>query len=206
MALNCTIFLKLLILKLFQSHELWGNFIFWYYPPGLVFLFHWFAPVRQSRYAIFYIQAVFTNTGYAHRKTSCIIFLGEDHQENLRLLLFELFWQFREGFEFYFPGFLNGIELYNILKTLDFKIIPKSWGNFVFWYNPPGSVFLNPSFAPIRQSRYAIFYMQAVSTNTGYAHGKDYTYLAPQRPLGKCLTFNFSDRFREVFEFYFTGL
>ena len=48
--------------------------------------------------------------------------------------------------------------------------------------------------------------MQAVHTNTGYAHGKDYTYLARQRPLGKRLAFNFSDRFREVFEFYFTGI
>ena len=45
--------------------------------------------------------------------------------------------------------------------------------------------------------------MQAVFTNTGYAHGKDYTHLARQRPLGKRLAFNFSDRFREVFEFYF---
>ena len=29
-------------------------------------------------------------------------------------------------FEFYFTGFLNDIELYNIHKTLDFKIIPWS--------------------------------------------------------------------------------
>ena len=37
-------------------------------------------------------------------------------------------------FEFYFTGFLNGIELYHyhILKILDFKIIPRSWCDFVF--------------------------------------------------------------------------
>jgi len=35
-------------------------------------------------------------------------------------------------FEFYFTGFLNSIELYNILKTFDFNIIPRSWCNFVF--------------------------------------------------------------------------
>ena len=59
-----------------------------------------------------------------------------------------------------------------IFLKLDFKIIPKSWGNFVFWYYPPGSVFLNPSFAPVRQSKYATFYMQDVFTDTGYAHRK----------------------------------
>ena len=47
--------------------------------------------------------------------------------------------------------------------------------------------------------------MQAVVvfTDTGYAHWKD---LSRQRPSGKCLPLNFSDRFRVVFEFYFTGL
>ena len=110
-----------------------------------------------------------------------------------------------EVFEFYFTWFLKCIELHHILKTLDFKIIPRSRCSFVFWSYPPGSVFLIPSFASIRQSKYAIFYMQAVCffTDTGYAHWKD---LSRQRPSGKCLALNFSDRFRVVFEFYFTGL
>ena len=54
------------------------------------------------------------------------------------ILKFNFSDRFREVFEFYFTGFLNGTELYNILKTFDFKIIPRSWCNFVFWYYPPG--------------------------------------------------------------------
>ena len=54
----------------------------------------------------------------------------KDRQEYLWLFTFSD--RFREVFEFYLTGFLNGIELYNILKTPDFKIIPKSWDNFVF--------------------------------------------------------------------------
>ena len=59
-------------------------------------------------------------------------FLAKTIRKTLGFYCFNFSDRFREVFEFYFTGFLNGIELYNILKTLDFKIIPKSWGNFVF--------------------------------------------------------------------------
>ena len=87
-------------------------------------------------------------------------------------LAFNLFDRFREVCEFYLTGFLNGIKLYSI-RTVDFqKIIPVIAQLCILILNPPGSVFLTLSFAPIRQSKYAIFYMQAVFTDTRFAHGK----------------------------------
>ena len=46
----------------------------------------------------------------------------------LKVLILKLFWSqwFRKVFEFYWTGFLNGLEVYNILQSLGFKIIPKS--------------------------------------------------------------------------------
>ena len=45
-----------------------------------------------------------------------------------KVLILKLFQSqgFRKIFEFYWTGFLNSLEVYNILQSLDFKIIPKS--------------------------------------------------------------------------------
>ena len=131
MALSCTIFSKLLILKLFQSHSAalycdtkstWINF------PHSLICTHQAVQVCHILYAGCFLPTL----DVFMEKASCItiICLDKDRQEYLWLLTFSD--RFREVFEFYLTRFLNGTELYNILKTLDFKIIPKSWDNFLF--------------------------------------------------------------------------
>ena len=98
------------------------------FPDSVQFLFFVLFSKYSLEYAIFYMQAVLTDTGCAHGKDfTC--YLSRQRP--------------------------SGIELYNILKTFDFKINPRSWCNFLFWYYPPGSAFLIASFAPVRQSKTA---------------------------------------------------
>ena len=73
------------------------------FPDSVQFLFFVLFSKYSLEYAIFYMQAVLTDTGCAHGKDfTC--YLSRQRP--------------------------SGIELYNILKTFDFKINPRSWCNF----------------------------------------------------------------------------
>ena len=178
-------------------------------PPGSVFLIPWFAPIRQSKYTIFYMQAVFfTDTGFVHGKGfMCFYYLSWQRPSGIRLA-FNFSDRFREVFQFYLTRFLNGIDLYNIFYTLDFKIIPKSLEKFVLWYYPPGSVFLIPSFAPVQlwHVLYNIICRLFLLT-LAILMEKTSCIISLNKDLQEniwLLTFLTEiDRFREVFEFLF---
>ena len=80
----------------------------------------------------FICRLFFTDTGFVRGKGFMYYYYLSKQRPSGIPLAFNFSDRFREVFEFYLTRFLNGIDLYNILKTLDFKIIPKSWGNFVF--------------------------------------------------------------------------
>ena len=152
----------------------------------------------------FICRLFFTDTGFFRGKGFIYYYYLSKQRPSGIPLAFNFSDRFREVSEFYLTRFLNGIDLYNILKTLDFKIIPKSWGNFVFWYSIHLGQFssflhLHTSGSPsIPYFICRLFYHTAFATCI--------TIICLNKGCrGKHLAFNFSDRFREVSEFYLTG-